>query len=253
MKTNIYHILNGDCLKEQFPKEINGELIVARECLVEGDVSGTSLDEFWKNRANYLSKKYPENKSNYFLKTVPEFKKIISIPNDSEINLWFEEDLFCQVNLWFCAFLIKAKTANCQISLVRPFTIDWRGFGALSTDELIQAYNIKKPLNKAAIELLSNCWEAFKKHDLKLLKKLSFRDLENFPMLPEVVQAHADRFSQNGQLGRPERALLKIIEEYNTRQFGDIFRIFSKKEGIYGFGDVQVKNIFDNLIQNSSR
>ena len=195
MKTNIYHILNGDCLKEQFPKEINGELIVARECLVDGDVSGTTLKEFWKNRANYLSEKNPENKAKYFLQTVPEFEKVINIPNGSEINLWFEEDLFCQVNLWFCAFLLKQKINDCQINLIRPFTIDWRGFGALSSEELIQTYTIKKGLKANAVALLSDCWEAYKYNDLKLLKKLSFRDLNNFPLLPEVVQAHADRFS----------------------------------------------------------
>ena len=100
-----------------------------------------------------------------------------------------------------------------------------------------------------AVALLSDCWEAYKYNDLKLLKKLSFRDLNNFPLLPEVVQAHADRFSENGKLGRPEQALLKIIEEYKTRKFGDVFRIFSKKEGIYGFGDMQVKNIFDNVLK----
>ena len=35
-----YHILNGDSLKDVFPKEIYGTCIVARECLVDGDVSG---------------------------------------------------------------------------------------------------------------------------------------------------------------------------------------------------------------------
>jgi hypothetical protein len=249
MNTHIFHILNGDCLEEQFPQEINGELIVARECLMEGDVSGHSLEEFCKNRAAYLSKKYPENTANYFLEVAPEFVKIKNIPTGATINLWFEEDLFCQVNMWFCAFLIKDKSAEYEINLVRPFTIDWRGFGALSPAELIQAYNVKKPLNTGAIELLADCWEAFKNDDLKLLKKLSFRDLTNFPLLPEVVQAHCDRFADDGKLGRPERVLLKIIKEYNTQQFVDVFRIFSKKEGIYGFGDLQVKSIFDHVLK----
>jgi hypothetical protein len=44
-----YHILNGDALKGQFPSEIPGQLIVARECLVDGDVSGESLSEFFRN------------------------------------------------------------------------------------------------------------------------------------------------------------------------------------------------------------
>ncbi len=35
-----YHILNGDSLKEQFPENIQGDIIVARECLVDGNVKG---------------------------------------------------------------------------------------------------------------------------------------------------------------------------------------------------------------------
>ena len=246
---HTYHILNGDCLKEQFPKELIGELLIARECLVEGDVTGETLEEFWKNRATYIFRKRPENKPDYYSKTVSEFEKIINIPAGSEINLWFEEDLFCQVNLWFCIHLLKNKINDCKINLIRPFAINRRGFGALSEEELIQAYRVKKHLNKNAIILLSECWVAFKTHDLKLLKKLSFRDLDNFPVLPEVALAHADRFAEKGKLGRPERVLLKIIKEYKTRKFGEVFRLFSKKAGIYGFGDLQVKTIYENVIK----
>ncbi|GJM35445.1 MAG: hypothetical protein DHS20C18_44460 [Saprospiraceae bacterium] len=41
-----YHILNGDSLKEQFPENIQGEIIIARECLVDGSVKGRTLVEF---------------------------------------------------------------------------------------------------------------------------------------------------------------------------------------------------------------
>lgn len=249
MNTPIYHILNGDCLKEQFPAAINGELIIARECLVEGDVSGNTLAEFWENRAAYIFRNNLEDKSAYYLKTVPEFEKIINIPVGSEINLWFEEDLFCQVNLWFCVHLLQSKINDCKINLIRPFSFEWRGFGGLSEEDLIEAFKIKRSLNKTAIDLLANCWVAYKKHDLQLLKKLSFRDLVNFPLLPEVVLAHVDRFAEKGEMGRPEKILLKIIMDYKTRKFGEVFRLFSKKAGIYGFGDLQVKTIYDKVIQ----
>lgn len=35
-----FHILNGDALKSQFPEQILGEKIIARECLVDGSVEG---------------------------------------------------------------------------------------------------------------------------------------------------------------------------------------------------------------------
>ena len=50
----MIHILNGDSLLDKFPNELKGERIVARECLIEGDVSANNLSEFYKNRASFL-------------------------------------------------------------------------------------------------------------------------------------------------------------------------------------------------------
>ena len=54
-----HHILNGDALKEQFPTDkIDGHLIVCRECLIDGNIQGDSLMEFWDNRAEFIEKNY---------------------------------------------------------------------------------------------------------------------------------------------------------------------------------------------------
>ena len=92
------HILNGDSLKEQFPDELQGELIVARECLADGNVEGKNLDDLYKTKAQFIRKYYGDfTPDNYYKKTVSEFEKIQTIPPDSDINLWFEDVLFCQV------------------------------------------------------------------------------------------------------------------------------------------------------------
>ena len=101
-KHAVIHILNGDALREQFPASVEGELIVARECLVVGDVSGNDLKDFYENRAKDLLKSYGTPISEYFSKVVPEYEKIRKLRVNSTVNLWFEDDLFCQVNLWFC-------------------------------------------------------------------------------------------------------------------------------------------------------
>ena len=245
MKKTI-HILNGDALKEQFPKNLNGELIIARECLVDGNVSGDDLDAFWRTRAGFLLNYSENNRDHYYNKVVTEFQKIIHLENNSIVNLWFEEDLFCQVNLWFCCHLLNNKDIE-NIFLIRPLNSDWKGFGGLDSLELIASYDYRKKLNQKSISHLANCWNAFKVNDLKALKKLSFLDLDNFPFLPQVVQAHIDRFPGKDKKGKPERIISQIMNELNTAEFGKIFQEFSKRAGIYGFGDLQVKRIFDNM------
>jgi len=90
-----YHILNGDSLNQQFPASISGEIIIARECLVDGNIEGETLADFYLSRAKFIEKLLNENNTDfYFRKSVVEFQKIQNIPEKSEINLWFEDDLF---------------------------------------------------------------------------------------------------------------------------------------------------------------
>ena len=102
-----YHILNGDALKEQFPEDIKGTLIIARECLIEGNVDGDTFDSFFNNRAQFISKNYGDTKEAYLQNVKTEFQKILTLEPDSNVNLWFEDDLFCQVNFWFIIHLLS--------------------------------------------------------------------------------------------------------------------------------------------------
>jgi hypothetical protein len=68
----------------------------------------------------------------------------------------------------------------------------------------------------------------------------------SFRRLAEVVQAHAERFPNDGRLGRPERTLQALqTEGFST--FEALFAEFSRREGVYGFGDLQVKSLLDQL------
>lgn len=52
------HILNGDSLNNQFSDNIQGEFVVARECLVYGNVYGRDLTELCHSRAQSMSGNY---------------------------------------------------------------------------------------------------------------------------------------------------------------------------------------------------
>lgn len=50
--------------------------------------------------------------------------------------------------------------------------------------------------------------------------------------------------------GRPIQSLITIMKELDTEEFGPVLREFNKRESIYGFGDLQVKRLFDEIINN---
>ncbi len=76
-------------------------------------------------------------------------------------------------------------------------------------------------------------------------------ELKNeYPFILPAVQAHIDRLPKNGNPGRPVRTLIEIMHELQTEEFGPVFREFCRRESIYGFGDLQVKQLFDDIVNN---
>ena len=245
---NQYHILNGDALKEQFPDAIEGEIIVARECLVDGDVSGDSLEELFSSRAGFLNQHYGVSEKEYYEKTASEFLKIQLIKSNSDINLWFEDDLFCQANFWFTVHLLLRKSKDYNIFLVRPKTHTRFGFGGLTKSSLMSIYKERVQLKE--LDKISKLWKCYQLNDIKEMKHLAQELEKEYPFISKAVDAHIQRKPTNAHVGRPTQSLLTIMKEFQTEDFAEIFQEFCKRESIYGFGDLQVKRLYDQIMNN---
>jgi hypothetical protein len=243
MKKELFHILTGDSLKEQLSKTISENIIVARECLIVGDVTGNSLNELFINRANFLNKEYNVKKENYYEQTVSEFEKIKQIPQNAEIDLWFEFDLFCQINMWFIIHLITKHLKTGSVYLITPNTSSQYGFGRMDQKDLLEAYKNKINLTKYHLKCFDDMWNFYKenKHDEIIITSEQIK--EDFPFLLESVKANKERFTLN----RPEKTLKNIINKLGTSNFNVVFQEFIKIEYIYGFGDLQLKKMFDKI------
>lgn len=241
---NHYHILNGDALLQQFPTEIDGEIIICRECLVDGDVTGNTLDELFNSRARFISSYQDFTEADYFKKTVPEISKIKTIPKGSKIFLWFEDDLFCQVNFWFVCNLLATNKFSDNVSLVRPKIHNQFGFGGYSKEGLAELYEARTSLSSFSILQFAKCWKAFQNQDMEQLNILYSEIESDFQFLKETIQACEAMVLNN----EPERIISTIIQEKNTKHFGTVFQEFSRNNPVYGFGDLQVKRIFDLTI-----
>jgi hypothetical protein len=246
----VYQILNGDSLAYTFPDtNIEGDVVVVREALIDGDLSGDNLHDFWQSRANYMRLATAE----YYKNVVTEFEKITNSPDDSEFNLWFEYDLFCQVNMWFVISMINSLPIKKKIYAVYTSHVDknskqfWSGFGPANSDELKICYSTRILLQEADLNLGHELWQAYKSGDLEELTNLSKNQSFSFPYLQEVVKAHIDRFSKDGGKGRPEKVIEEIIQN-GSNDFGKVFREFWSRESIYGFGDTQLRRLYDKVV-----
>ena len=167
----IYHVLPGDSLVETFEKtNLEGEIIVCRECLIEGDLKAKNLEDFWNVRENYLTKNFPQKENFYAENVRGEFEKLLAVSPGDEINLWFEYELFCQSNLWFCLSLLNGK--DIEIFRVAPVVRNennlWKGFGDLECERFEKMFRAQRQTFRRK---MSSSEDGFGKHlQRKILK-----------------------------------------------------------------------------------
>lgn len=223
-----FHILNGDCLAEKFPKNLEGESIIWREALIDGPFSGNN---FFENRKRFITENY-DSESDYDELVVKEFQKMQNLPENSEVFFWFEDDLFCQVNFWF---LISNLNLD-KTKFFRVFPKDTeKGFAESNENDLLEMFNSAKEINDTERKLISNLWNGFQQNNLS--KDTSSEIVRN---LEELIVANENRF--NGTLENQ----IKDIQK-NAETFEQVFKIFNQKYTVYGFGDLQLKRLMNHF------
>lgn len=248
---NILHITNGDALENLLQKtSINGQRIVCRECLMDGPSTPTINDAFWALREKFISENYPDQEGNYHKLVISEITSLHRVDKGTEINLWFENDLFCQSNYWFIITYLYDLGLDDNLYRVFPFRDQtmskWKTFGKASEKELMSALSNREKFTKADVDLGIRLWKAYASKDFTSLMDLSRQSSKVFSYLQEVIQANTDRFPEQDNPGRPERTL-KAIYNSGLTSFPDVFKEFSRREEIYGYGDTQVKNLIKQM------
>ena len=242
---STYHILNGDALLEQLPDSIEGERLVCRECLVDGDVQGDTLEELYATRAKFIGTHYPgETEEGYYAEAVPELNKIAAIPAGSNVYLWFEDDLFCQVNLWFVASMLPDEV---EVFLVRPEGDLHYGFSGMEAPVLEQACQQALRLTNTEVFAMSTLWIDYQHGRHKVMMATAREFDQRLPFLMPAIEAEQARHGKNGAPGLPEQVLRVAMAELGSDQFGPVFQRFWERLPIYGFGDLQVKRLFDQI------
>jgi hypothetical protein len=239
----IIHVLPGDAQVDTFRKTgLEGEIVVCREALVDGDVRSDSLNDLWTVRERFLSENYPESKAGYRQTVVAEFEKLLDLPAGAEVNLWFEYELFCHVNMWFCIWLLRDSRA--ELFRVAPVTLGaedvWNGFGGMTSDEMRVCYEKRLKFAAADIALGADLWTAFQNRDHARLKELSETESECFPYLKEACEAEIEKAT------RP-RQVIQTLQQEGVEDLGEMFAAFRERAGVYGFGDDQVKRILNEI------
>ncbi len=244
-----WHILNGDALKDQMAETpITGSFLMVREVMMDGPLDGDFPDGFYQKRGRYLADDLEDFEVEvYFEWTVKELEKIKCISDSAVICLWFEEDLFCQANMWFVLHLLFSQGLVNQLYWVRPLAISRYSFGCLRPEDLNRCYAERVRISAEEAAVFDQLWRAYVVGDVPKMREVGDELRLKFPSVQEAIRLHVDRLPNGEDPGRPVSVLRAVVEEVGRADFGKVFRLFQERLPEYGYGDLQVRRMLKEL------
>lgn len=251
MKHNPLHITNGSSLTSYLKElDIKGNIITWHEMLCEGPtIEEIESEAFIVLRKSFFKKTYNIEYREDEYKT--EVLKFSALEAYTEVVLWFEFDLFCHINLIAVISLLKRKKVNIPIYLVCSGWVDnekqLKGLSQLTPEQIKEHYTNKVKLNVDDISLAQKAWKIYCSNNHSQIKPLIVT-ASNFKYLSNCLTAHIRRFADSRSgLSNLEYNILKLIKEHSITSRHHLLGYALHYQGYYGFGDIQLERIIDNL------
>lgn len=255
MTSPTLHITNGDYTTKRLKKlNFEGQIITWREMLCEGKTTvEVGSEDFWRTRFDFFKSSYKVSKQKFIDYTVKEYRNLCNQKQQDEIVLWFEYDLFCQINMLAVISWLKRYRKGRQISLVCSGKIKTQeklvGLGELSDNQLKKHYKNKVILTQDDIEYADYIWQLYCSDSPLQLENASKSNKNSiFNYLEEAIKSHLLRFPsiKNG-LNHIENGILETVKnnQFNTKN-QLVANLLANQEN-YGFGDTQYFNKIEQL------
>lgn len=242
----LLHIHNGDATANiAKASAIPGEHFAWREALIDGPSPANMTAVEWRRlRAQHLVEAYKVEPDECEQELLQQEEKLASFREYDELVLWFEHDLFCQVNLiYLLNWFAQQQLGETKLSLVCigsfPGKENFRGLGELNVEELSSLFPARQRVTPAQLDLSMRAWEAYRSPDPRNIQMLTRGETTALPFLGAALEAHLRRFpsTRNG-LGLIENSGLALIHS-GSKKFVDLFARFRDAEPVYGLGDSQ--------------
>ena len=169
-----------------------------------------------------------------------------------ELILWFEHDLFDQLNLiHLLAWIREHRSRTTPVSLVCigsfPGRPDFKGLGELTPDELASLLETRQPLRDPQFELAERAWRAFREPTPEALANLRHEDTSALPYLAAAVTRFLQEYpSTLDGLSRTERRLLELAGRDGIA-LSTAFRRMHEGETVYYITDSSLAGMAETL------
>lgn len=248
------HILNGDSTLHSFRQtDIEGDTFVWRDVLSDGPVHPEfNSDAFWELRSDFMTAQFDLEPGQYLKDAKASFTKMASeLDQYEEITLWFEYDLFCQINMISLIQWLGKQEQDYNISLVCVGKVDdterLYGLGEIDPAHYPEFYQKRLKLGVREFTFASDVYEAYTSENPDDLYTFILMPFPDFPYLSDALESHFKRFPyiETG-LSEIEQEMLNIIQSGETDHRKLVGKML-RWQTYYGFGDLQYFQILERL------
>jgi hypothetical protein len=252
------HVANGTCTTRLITAAgIPGALSIWADPLYEGPVPGGLTDaELLEVRSRHLAGPAEEVNPD----PVNDLRRWRAAIEDhgsyDELILWFEHDLFDQLNLIQLLDWIRQRLpAGKRVSLVCVGTFPGRpafkGLGELTPDELASLLETRQRVDDAQYRLAERAWLAFREPSPETLDGLIHRDTTPLPYLAGALTRLLQEFPWTSDgLSRTERRFLKLAET-GPVDLSAVFPRMHEGEDVYYVTDSSLADLANSLSRTS--
>lgn len=243
----MLHITNGDHAAERIHHSgIPGDVLSWQDVLHEGPVPAElSPDELRPLRARFIA----EQGWGDFAEVMRQFEErdrvLQSFHGYEEVVLWFEHDLFDQLQLLqLLAFFADRDPGATRLSLIAPDDY----LGSMPPDLFSALFGERRNVSAEQLRLGRRGWEAFRAPEPTAIGELLREDTAALPFLEGALLRHLQQFpSVRNGLGRSERQALEEVA-VGGGSLGGVFAASSEREERIFVGDV----VFAGYLQRMS-
>lgn len=211
------HVANGTSVTMMFDEAgIPGPWSIWADPLHDGPVPGGLSDsQLMDVRMRHLAP--PDPRQHNPVNDLREWRRAIErFDSYDELILWYEHDLFDQLNLiqlltWIrgCVPADKLVTLICIDSF--PGHPQFKGIGELTASEVASLLGVRQPVTDAQYELATRAWDAFRHSTPESLDELRRGKTSPLPYLADAITRFLQEYpwTRDG-LSRSERRLLEL-------------------------------------------
>jgi hypothetical protein len=242
--TQRLNITNGDSAAGTLSEAgVEGKIISWRDVLHEGPVdSSLSLEELSKDRARFIAEQGWDDFAHVSGDFAERDRVIRHLDYFDEVVLWFEDDLYDQLQLiQLLDFFGAARGKTLSVIVVDGY------IPPLSVAQLTQLDKTRPQVTPEQLELATRAWKAFGSADPTSISKLLDEDTSALRYLAPALRRHLEEFpsSING-LSRSEREALTAIEDGHTTPVAAFLEVARKQESIF-LGDIIFYSYLERL------